>query len=278
MAGCGRWNRAKATAWWRRSPVPAMRREPRWRRSGAWTAELPWLRVRMALHTGQAQLRDEGNYVAGRSSAAPGCGPAPTAARSCCRRRRRRWWPTTLGDAALVDLGTVQLAGPVPRPEHVWQVAAAGLQSLFPPLRSPDASHHNLPAVFTSFIGREAELAEVAALVSRERIVTLTGSGGCGKTRLALHVAADLVDTIRVVRGGRTWPRCDRGDAVGRSVASAVGAATSLRAPTPTALVLRSSARRGRTLVVIDNAEHLAGAVAAWSNACWRPARRCVCW
>src|SRR5207249_5129359 len=79
------------------------------------------------------------------------------------------------------------------RPEHVHQLCHPDLAGEFPALRSLDAYPHNLPVQLTSFVGREAELAEVRALLAENRLVTLTGSGGCGKTRLALQVAADVL-------------------------------------------------------------------------------------
>src|SRR5207248_1541524 len=71
------------------------------------------------------------------------------------------------------------------------------LPAAFPPLRSLEAFAHNLPVQLTSFIGREQEMAEVKRLLEGTHLLTLTGAGGCGKTRLALQVAADLVEEYR---------------------------------------------------------------------------------
>ena len=94
--------------------------------------------------------------------------------------------------ADLADLGWHRLADLGPA-EHVWQLRHPDLPAAFPPLRSLDAYRHNLPVELTSFVPRDAELAELAALTDGARLVTLTGSGGCGKTRLALHAAAGRV-------------------------------------------------------------------------------------
>ncbi len=96
---------------------------------------------------------------------------------------------------ALRDLGERRLKD-LTRPEHVWQVAADGLPAEFPPLKTLDARPNNLPAQPNAFIGREAQIADVLALLRRPdvRLLTLTGPGGTGKTRLALQVAADLLD------------------------------------------------------------------------------------
>jgi predicted ATPase/DNA-binding CsgD family transcriptional regulator len=94
--------------------------------------------------------------------------------------------------ADLADLGWHRLADLGPA-EHVWQLCHPDLPGTFPPLRSLGSYRHNLPVELTSFVPRDAELAELSTLIAEARLVTLTGSGGCGKTRLALHVAAGQV-------------------------------------------------------------------------------------
>ena len=97
--------------------------------------------------------------------------------------------------AALTDLGMHQLKD-LGRPERIFQLQAAGLQAEFPPLRSlgNPALPNNLPVQLSRFIGRDREVFEVRALVESCGLVTLTGAGGAGKTRLALQVAAELLD------------------------------------------------------------------------------------
>src|SRR5207247_3706274 len=96
---------------------------------------------------------------------------------------------------ALVDLGAHRLKDLL-RPQRVFQVAAPGLDAEFPPLKSLDRQPHNLPAQPTPLVGREAEEARATPVVDEPavRLATLTGPGGTGKTRLALQVAADLLD------------------------------------------------------------------------------------
>jgi predicted ATPase/class 3 adenylate cyclase len=91
-----------------------------------------------------------------------------------------------LGRHRLKDLG---------EPQALLQVEAEGLRAEFPPLRSIDARPNNLPTQLTSFVGRERELAEAGALLSANRLVTLTGPGGTGKTRLSLQVAAERAES-----------------------------------------------------------------------------------
>ena len=93
----------------------------------------------------------------------------------------------------LVDLGEHRLKD-LRAPERLAQVVAAGLQDAFPPLRSIDARPNNLPTQLTSFVGRETEVAEALTLLRGTRLLTLTGPGGIGKTRLSLQVAAAAAD------------------------------------------------------------------------------------
>jgi predicted ATPase len=147
--------------------------------------ELP---VRMGLATGEAELRD-GDYfgaVLNRTARvmAAGHGGQILLAESTAG---------LLSGVDLVDLGPRRLRD-LPTAVGVFQVRAAGLQEDFPALRALDASPGNLRAATTSFIGRESEVAEVQGAVKAHRVVTLTGVGGVGKTRLALEVAARLAD------------------------------------------------------------------------------------
>jgi len=93
----------------------------------------------------------------------------------------------------LRDMGERKLKDLV-RPEHVYQAVLPALPADFPPLRTLDARAHNLPIQSTSFVGREREMHEVKTQLRSSRLVTLTGSGGAGKTRLAVQVGADQID------------------------------------------------------------------------------------
>src|SRR5262249_19527344 len=92
----------------------------------------------------------------------------------------------------LSDLGTHRL-GDLPRPERVVQLCHPDLRNEFPPLRAANnVVVHGLPVQLTSFVGREAQISQVRQLLADNRLVTLTGAGGVGKTRLAVQVAAEL--------------------------------------------------------------------------------------
>ncbi|MGH2372158.1 MAG: tetratricopeptide repeat protein [bacterium] len=97
--------------------------------------------------------------------------------------------------ASIKDLGEHRLKD-LQRPERIFHLLHADLPAEFPPLRSLENLPNNLPRQLTSFIGREHEMTQVKRLLSTTRLLTLTGSGGCGKTRLALQVGADLVEAF----------------------------------------------------------------------------------
>ncbi len=159
--------------------------------SASWGKTGP-LHVREALHTGTAEERG-GDYFGSplnRVSRLLAVGHGGQILLSLAAEELvRDYLP---GDITLIDLGEHQLRDLV-RPERIFQVAAPDLPSDFPPPRSLEAFPNNLPVQITSFIGRERDIVEVTELIGRVRLLTLTGPGGCGKTRLALQVSADLL-------------------------------------------------------------------------------------
>jgi predicted ATPase len=155
------------------------------------------LRVRMALHTGAAEERD-GDYfgppvnrVARLLSAAHG---SQVLLSLPAQELVRDQLPA---GTTLRDLGEHRLKD-LFRPERVFQLVSPDLPSEFPPLRTLDAYRNNLPLQPTPLIGREKEVSEVCDLLGGDetRLLTLTGPGGIGKTRLALQAAADLLDAF----------------------------------------------------------------------------------
>ncbi|VEG46665.1 putative ATPase [Mycolicibacterium flavescens] len=212
------------------------------------------LPVRMGIATGEAECR-EGDYFG-----------------AVCNRTARLM-AAGHGGQLLIDRTTADLVsgvdlvalGPrrlrdIARPVDVFQVVAEGLRSEFPPLRTLDASQGNLRPPATSFVGRESEVAEVATALKSHRLVTLTGVGGVGKTRLAQEVAARLQpefpDGVWMIELGPVTDPAAVPDAVaavlglnqqpGLSVADSV-----------------ASALEGRIrLLLFDNCEHVLDAAA----------------
>ena len=155
-------------------------------------APLAPIQLRIGVHTGEVRLRDEGNYI------------GPTINRTARLRDLAHGGQTVISgitedlvldhlpaDAWLTDLGRHQLRD-VPRPERVIQLCHPDLRNEFPPLRTAPKSidTHGLPAQLTSFVGRADQMLEVRELLAGNRLVTLTGAGGAGKTRLAVEIAS----------------------------------------------------------------------------------------
>ncbi len=216
----------------------------------AWPAEAV-LRVRMGLHTGVVEERD-GNYfgpavnVAARIMAAGHGGQVLVSAVTA----------GLVGSAGLSDLGEHTFTG-LDAPERVYQVG----EGTFPLLESLGAVPSNLPAERSVFVGRRRELATIADLVRSARLVTLTGVGGVGKTRLAIRTAAGLMGEFP----SGVWlvelaPLTDSA-LVAATVASALGVSPAGGVDS-TEAVCRFLAQR-RALVILDNCEHVIEAAAA---------------
>jgi predicted ATPase/class 3 adenylate cyclase len=231
-----------------------------------WPPETP-LRVRLALHTGEADLRD-GDYYG-------------SAVNRCARLRSIAHGGQTLlsmvteelvrdalpPEVGLREVGEHRLADLI-RPERVFQLLHPALPAAFPPLRSLDTFPHNLPLQLTSFVGRDHELAEVRRLLQTTRLVTLTGTGGCGKTRLALQAAADLLPAYPA----GVWlvdlaPLADPA-LVPATVATAVGVREAAGQPLLATLVGALHPRH--LLLLLDNCEHLVEACAQLVDAVLR--------
>ena len=146
------------------------------------------VRVRMGMHTGDASFGTEG-YVGlhvHRASRIASVGRGGQVLLSDTTRSLVR--EALPEGVELRDLGVHRLKD-LDRPERLWQLVVPDLQSEFPPIASLDAIPNNLPTRLTTFLGREREIAEISALLSESRLLTLTGPGGTGKTRLSLEVA-----------------------------------------------------------------------------------------
>jgi class 3 adenylate cyclase len=217
------------------------------------------LKVRMGLHTGVAEVRGGDYYgtAVNRAArvAAVAHGGQIVASAATADLVRDDLSP----EVALLDLGEHRLRD-LGRPERIAAVTHPDLPADFPALRSLDAYPGNLPVQRSSFVGRAEDLAGVRVALEGSPVITLTGVGGVGKTRLALQVAADVV--ARFPDGA--WfvdlgPVLDAG-----YVAAALSA--SLLLPERRRGTLEESIvaglREKRLLVVLDNCEHVIAAVA----------------
>lgn len=216
--------------------------------------------LRIGLHTGDVQLRDEGNYI------------GPTINRAARLRDLAHGGQTVLSgateplvleqlpaDVTLTDLGTHRLRG-LPRPERAVQLCHPDLRTDFPPLRTANSLGERLPVQLTSFVGRQEEMNGIRDALADNRLVTLTGAGGAGKTRLAMQVAGTMAPEL----SDGVWyvdlaPITDP-EVVPPTVARALGL---LDQPgQPTMDVLLRFIRDRQMLILLDNCEHLLDASA----------------
>jgi predicted ATPase/class 3 adenylate cyclase/Tfp pilus assembly protein PilF len=217
------------------------------------------LRVRMALHTGEAEERD-GDYF------------GPTLNRVARLQSAGQGGQTLLSEAvqtlvgsvlpvgvALKDMGVHRLKD-LQVPEHVFQLCHPRLPDVFPPLHSLNNLPNNLPRQPNSFIGREEEMQTVQQLLRTSPLVTLTGTGGCGKTRLALQVAAevleDYTDGVWLVE----LASLSEPSLIPQTVASALGVRE--EPSRPLTQTLTDYLKPKKLLILLDNCEHLPSACA----------------
>ncbi len=224
-------------------------------------APLSPIRLRIGVHTGEVQLRDEGNYS------------GPTINRTARLRDLAHGGQTVLSGATedivvdrlpagawLTDLGTHPLRD-LPRPERVVQLCHADLRNDFPPLRTAKTVvSQNFPVQLTNFVGRGAQMTDLEKLLVDNRLVTLTGAGGAGKTRLGIEIAArigaEFGDGVYYVDlAPITHPAV-----VAVAVARAFGLPD--QPGQATMDTLQRFVRDRQMLVVLDNCEHLLDASA----------------
>jgi predicted ATPase/class 3 adenylate cyclase/DNA-binding CsgD family transcriptional regulator len=219
-------------------------------------APLAPIRLRIGVHTGEVQLRDDANYA------------GPTINRTARLRDLAHGGQTLLSGAAeplvvdhlpdaawLIELGTHRLRD-LPRPERVVQLCHSDLGNEFSPLRTArTVGSQNLPVRLTSFIGRQSEIQELHQIVEDTRLVTLAGAGGAGKTRLAVELAAQLADEFP----GGVW-YVDLAPITNPGVVPATTARTLGLPDQPgrsTMDVLLTFFGDSKVILLLDNCEHL---------------------
>jgi predicted ATPase/class 3 adenylate cyclase len=225
-----------------------------------WPAEAP-LRVRLALHTDEAELR-EGDYYGLAVNRCARVRAVGHGGQVLLTEATRAQVVDSLPEGCdLRDMGVRRLKD-LQRPERLYQLLHPALPHDFPPLRSLEAFVHNLPIQLTRFIGREAEMAAVRALLAETRLLTLTGIGGCGKTRLALQIAADLLEQCPDGVWLIELAALVSGDLIPQSVAMALGVREEPGRPMLATLI--DALRPKRLLLILDNCEHMIDACAAF--------------
>ncbi len=235
------------------------------------------IKVRMGIHTGAAQLTTDNQYSGYATLASTqrvmSAGHGGQVLLSGITRELVQ--DALPANSELIDLGEKRLKDLL-RPEHLFQLNISGLITVFPPLKTLDTFPNNLPIHLTSFIGRESEIAEVkealigAPLLAGEgdpkgrvrghRLVTLTGSGGTGKTRLSLQVAAELLEKFdHGVWFVELAPLTDP-ELVPQTILSAIGIKE--QPGKPPLELLKEYLHEKKTLLLLDNCEHLISASA----------------
>jgi predicted ATPase/class 3 adenylate cyclase len=233
----------------------------------AWEPEP--IKVRMGIHTGAAQLSEDDQRIGytGYTTLAltkrimsAGYG-GQILLSGATRELVRDMLPE---NTEIQDLGEKRLKDLL-RPEHLSQLNSPGLPKSFPPLKTLETFPNNLPVQLTTFIGREKEIREVKTELETHRLVTLTGSGGTGKTRLSLQVAADLLETFeKGIWFVELAPLADP-EWIPQAILSAIG--VSEEPGKPPLEILKEYLHDKKILIVLDNCEHLIEASTKVANA-----------
>ncbi|GAB3008307.1 helix-turn-helix transcriptional regulator [Mycobacterium bourgelatii] len=225
-------------------------------------APLAPIRLRVGIHSGEIQLRDDASYI------------GPTINRAARVRDLAHGGQTVLTAAVeqlvvdllppgawLADLGSHHLRD-IPRPERIFGLYHPDLPVDFPPLRSTSAATTTaFPILLTKFVGRTREIAELARLLHEHRLVTLTGAGGVGKTRLAVQLAGQESDVVGESVHYVDLAPINDPDLVAAAIAKVFGLQDQLDRSAIDSINARIGDRR--LLIVLDNCEHLLEASAA---------------
>jgi predicted ATPase/class 3 adenylate cyclase/DNA-binding CsgD family transcriptional regulator len=228
-------------------------------------ADLSPIKLRVGIHTGEVQLRDDGNYAGRTINKTARLRDLAHGGQTVISGATEPLVEDRLPDEAwLIDLGSYTLRD-LPRPTRVSQLCHPDLRNEFPSLRTtnPVVDNH-LPMQLTSFVGRSAQITEICRLLADNRLVTLTGAGGAGKTRLAIEVAGEMtgqfpdgvwyVDLAPITHSG----------VVPLAVARALGLPDQPGSSITETLLRFIRVRH--MLLVLDNCEHVLGASAALVN------------
>jgi predicted ATPase/class 3 adenylate cyclase len=232
----------------------------------SWDTPFP-IRVRMGVHTGEAELISNtsptggyaSNQTLNRVARILKAGHGGQVLFSLVTKELLK--DSLPANTEVRDMGEYHLKNLV-RPEHLFQLNIIALPSAFPPLITLDATHHNLPVQLTSFIGREKEQAEILKLIIKYRLVTLVGAGGVGKTRLSLKVGeavlGEYADGVWLVELASVSDPL----LIPRTIAIAIGLRDEPHRPVIDMLLLCDYLHDKKLLLILDNCEHLIEACA----------------
>ena len=227
--------------------------------AAAWPKHVT-IRVRMGVHTGIGLLGGD-DYVGLDVNRAARIAAAGHGGQVLISDATRSLVAGALPEGAgLQPLGSYRLKD-LPEPEALWQVEIRGLTAAFPPLRALDVRRAHLPPDATTFVGRNVELDGLGDLLTDRRLITLTGPGGTGKTRLALRAASRLAEGFRDGAFFVPLATIRQGDEVASAVASTLAVPEELGRPV--GAVLADWMRDRELLLVLDNLEQIAGCAAA---------------
>jgi predicted ATPase/class 3 adenylate cyclase len=230
------------------------------------------LRVRMAVHTGTAEARD-GDYFGTTLNRAARLLAAGHGGQILISEATKALVADDLPpDVTLQDRGRYRLKD-LSRPEQIFQIVAPGLPVDFPALRTLDTMPNNLPRQLTNFVGRDRELFEIKERIATTPLLTLTGPGGSGKTRLALQAGADLIEKFEDGVWLVELATLSDPTLVLQTVASVVGARDQLQRRSLLETLIESLRPRS-LLLLMDNCEHLREACADLTAALLRACPR----
>lgn len=223
------------------------------------------IKVRMGIHTGQAEIQTNGEYrgylsmsrVQRIMSAAYGGQVliSHTSKELSCNELSEEIKLRDMGERRLKDLS---------QPEHIYQLVVPNLRVDFPPIKTLDVFPNNLPTQLTSFIGREKEILDVTQMVKGSRLLTLTGSGGTGKTRLSLQVASGMLEQFKDGVWLIELAPISEPALVPNTVANVLRLRVEDSRPLMDVVV--DWLRDKEALLILDNCEHLIDACAQFAN------------
>ncbi len=226
--------------------------------------ELGALKVRMGIHTGEAYPNEAGDYGSHTMNRVARVMSAGHGGQILLSEESERLCERNLPSGIeFIDRGQHRMKGMAVL-EHLYQVSGSGLEVHFPPLDTLGSYPHNLPLQLTSFLGREGELSQIKRLLKENRLMTLTGPGGVGKTRLSLELAAQVLEDFPDGVWFVELALVNEAEAIPQMVAKAIGLQRETNLSTSEVLFAYLEGKQ--VLILLDNCEHLVDACASFAE------------